>query len=146
VLLGGRTAEEVVFGELTGGAASDIEKATRIARAMVVDYGMSKLGPVYLGPLVETAEWGRSWMEPVHVSQERQAQVDREVAMIIETGSKRAHEMIIKYRKELDAVSEALLEQETLDGDEFERLVGVPKVKPKAEKKKDLKGATLATH
>jgi cell division protease FtsH len=146
VLLGGRTAEEIVFGELTGGAASDIEKATRIARAMVVDYGMSKLGPVYLGPLVETAEWGRSWMEPVHISQERQSQVDREVAMIIDTGSKRAHTMILKYRKELDRVSEALLERETLDGDEFETLMGIPKAKPRGEKKKELKGATLKTH
>jgi cell division protease FtsH len=129
VLLGGRTAEKLVFDELTGGASSDIERATRVARAMVVDYGMSELGPVHLGPQYDTSSWGRVMMEPVQLSPEVQARVDKEIARIIEDSRKVAEGILTKYRKVLDKIAEKLLEQESLDSDEFEVVVGMPKVK-----------------
>lgn len=132
VLLAGRVTEELVFHELTGGAANDIEKATRIARAMVVDYGMSKLGPVALGPQYDLSDWGRAIMEPFKVSQSKQALIDETIAEIIHEGNKTARALIEKYRKQLDAVAEALLKSESLDADEFEAIVGQPKAKQTA--------------
>ena len=129
VLLGGRTAEKLIFKELTGGASSDIERATRIARAMVVDYGMSPLGPVSFGPLYENTDYGRAGFEPPKVSEEMQAKIDHEMAGIIDLAMKKAEAMLKKYIKKLDAVAEKLLEVETLEGDEFEAIMGVKKTK-----------------
>jgi cell division protease FtsH len=130
VLLAGRMTENIVFNELTGGASSDIEKATQIARAMVVDYGMSDLGPVSLGPQYDMSDWGRAMMEPTQLSQEKQAEVDREIRRIIDKGNQLAHDTITKYKKILDAIAEALLKDESLDADEFEKVVGMKKAKP----------------
>ena len=129
VLLGGRTAEKLIFKELTGGASSDIERATRIARAMVVDYGMSPLGPVNFGSLYENTDYGRAGFEPPKVSEEMQAKVDREIALIIDQAMKKAEIMLKKYIKKLDAVAAKLLDVETLEGDEFEAIMGVKKTK-----------------
>jgi cell division protease FtsH len=134
VLLGGRVTEEVVFGELTGGASNDIEKATRIARAMVVDYGMSVLGPVAMGPQYDMGDWGRVMAEPARVSPKKQALVDETIAEIIHQGNAMAKRLITKFRKQLDSVAGALLATESLDADEFEKIVGTPKVKPMAVK------------
>lgn len=128
VLLGGRAAEILIFDDLTAGASSDIDRATRIARAMVVDYGMSALGPMNFGPQYETG-YSRSWAEPMKVSDNLQEAVDNEIRKIIDTGEKRALDLLKKYKKQLDTVSEELLEVESLDGDEFEKLMGMPKAK-----------------
>lgn len=131
VLLGGRAVEDTVFDDLTGGASSDIERATRIARAMVVDYGMDEeLGPVNYGPLYETGDYGKAMYEPSKISEHLQAKVDTAVRKYIDLGDKKAREILKKYGKQLQKVSEALLEKETLDGDEFEALVGLPKARP----------------
>lgn len=130
VLLGGRTAEKQIFHELTGGASSDIERATRIARAMVVDYGMSDLGPVNLGPQYEVGDYGRAMMEPVKLSEEMQAKVDAEVNRLISKAMKHAEELLTKHRAELDKLAKRLLEIETLETDEFESLMGAKKTKP----------------
>lgn len=131
VLLGGRTAEKLVFNELTGGASSDIDRATKVARAMVIDYGMSeKLGPVNLGPQYDTTTWGRAAMEPSKLSESKQALVDEEIASIIREAQKAAEALLKKYRTALDTVAEALLAHESLDQDEFEALIGLPKAKP----------------
>jgi cell division protease FtsH len=130
VLLGGRTAEDMVFSELTGGAASDIDKATRIARAMVVDYGMSELGPVHLGPQFDTTEWGKAIYEPTRLSPEKQAEVDGEISRIIEKAGKMAKGVLKKEREALDRLAEELLKHETVDGEDFEELVGKEKAKP----------------
>jgi len=129
VLLGGRTAEKIVFNELTGGASSDIDRATRVARAMVIDYGMSDLGPVNLGPQFDTAEWGRLYVEPTRLSEKKQAQVDEEIAKIIKEAMGVAEAIIAKERKALERVVAKLLEQESIDTDEFEELVGKTKAK-----------------
>ncbi len=122
-LLGGRAAESLVFDELTGGAASDISQATRIARQMVVDYGMSDLGPVYLGPQVETTGFGRTWVQPTEISPDMQAKVDKEVKQIVDDAFKKATDILKKNRKKLDLIANRLVEKETLEGEEFERLM-----------------------
>ncbi len=130
VLLGGRAAEELVFGELTGGAASDIEQVTRIARRMVTDLGMSEIGPLSLGPMWEDADWGRSFGAD-HVSPEMQAAVDREVKKLVDQAYKEAVALLKKHRMKLNKIAKALMDTETLDGEEFVRLMGVKKTQPK---------------
>ncbi len=130
VLMGGRAAEEVVFGELTGGAASDIERATQIARAMVVDYGMSELGPVNLGPQYDATEWGRALLEPTRLSPQMQAAVDTQISQLVQKAADRAIQILKDNRKTLDKIADKLLEQESLDTDEFEAIIGKEKAKP----------------
>ncbi len=124
-MLGGRAAEELVFDEMTAGASSDIANATRIARAMVEDFGMSDLGPINMGSQTDTDESGiPRWYEESSVSQATQEKVDNEIRKIMESARKDAMVLIKKHRKELDQVSEELLKKETLDRDEFEAIVG----------------------
>jgi len=127
VLLGGRAAEMLIFDELTAGASSDIERATRVARAMVMDFGMSELGPMQFSPQYEMADYGRVWGEPMKISETLQKQVDVEVKKFVDVGAQRALFLLKKHRTQLDAVSTALVERESLDGDEFETLMGVKK-------------------
>lgn len=127
VLLGGRAAEILVFNELTAGASSDIDRATRIARAMVMDYGMSDLGPMNFSPQYEGSNYSRAYGEPLKISDKLQEKVDAQVSTFIDQGQKRALELITKHRDRLDAVSERLLEVETIDTDEFVEIMGMPK-------------------
>lgn len=129
VLLGGRAAERLIFNELTAGASSDIDRATRLARAMVIEYGMSELGPMFFGPQYENMSYSKAYGEPYKISDTLQEKVDAEIRSIIAEGEKRAMNILKKYQKQLDIVSEKLLEVESLDGDEFATLVGVPKAK-----------------
>ncbi|MCB9801031.1 MAG: ATP-dependent metallopeptidase FtsH/Yme1/Tma family protein [Pseudomonadales bacterium] len=129
VLMGGRAAEELVFNEYTAGASSDIERATRIARAMVTEYGMSKLGPMNFSPLYESQDYGRAWGEPNRVSLTVQEQVDAETKRFLEEGYARALQILKNDRTILDAVSQKLIEQESLDADEFVKIVGKDKQK-----------------
>lgn len=117
-MLGGRSAEELVFSEMTTGAADDIEKATLLARTMVVDYGMSNLGPVSFD-----TDRSRLMYETSHISDEMQGKIDREVNRIIDQGYKKATEILSKNRKKLDEVAERLVQKETIDGDEFEKVM-----------------------
>ena len=128
VLLGGRTAELMIFNELTGGASSDIERATRIARAMVMDYGMSALGPINFNPQYEGG-WSRAYAEPVKISNEKAALVDKEVEKIIKQGQKLAEDVLTKHKQQLNDIAKELLANETVDGDDFEKIMGAPKVK-----------------
>lgn len=127
VLLGGRAAEKIVFNELTAGASSDIDRATRIARAMVTDYGMSELGAMALSPQYENSNYSRAYGDPAGISDKLQEKVDNEMAKFIKAGEERALELITKNRDKLDAISNRLLEIETVDSDEFVELMGVPK-------------------
>lgn len=121
--LGGRAAEELVYKEFTAGAASDIDRATQIARRMVVDFGMSKLGPVYLGPQVEETEYGRSWWQPSEISQNMQSKVDEEIGRIVDEAYKKSVEILGKNMKKLDVIAKRLVEHETIESDEFEKLM-----------------------
>ncbi len=131
VLLGGREAEEQFFGELTGGAASDIKKVTMIARAMVVDYGMSPLGPLNFGPQYDLDDYGRAAFEPYQISDQLRASVDAEMARLVNEAEQVTRQLIKKHAKLVHRVVERLLAVETLEAEEFETLMGVLKAKPK---------------
>lgn len=130
VMLGGRGAEHMIFGELTGGVSSDLERVTRIARAMVVDFGMSDLAPINYGPMYDYSDYGRATMEPYTPSEDVKKKVDAAVDAIVEKAWKRTLEILKKQKKPLDAVAAKLLDVESMDQDEFEKIVGA---KVKAE-------------
>ncbi len=121
--LGGRAAEELVFHELTSGASSDLQVATNIARAMVEELGMSDLGPTVMQARPQFGIWPTG--ESPQMSQDTAAKVDREVQKMIDTGYKKAKETLVKNKKVLDKVAEALLDRETLESDDFEKIVGL---------------------
>ncbi|KKT77351.1 MAG: ATP-dependent zinc metalloprotease FtsH [Microgenomates group bacterium GW2011_GWB1_44_8] len=127
-MMGGRAAEDLVFKEFTTGASSDIDQATRVARSMVMEFGMSDLGPINLGPQMELTEWGRMWNEQPQVSQQMQNRIDQEVKKIVDTAYQKAVTIIKKFRKKLDLVAEELLKKETLESEDFERIMGGAKV------------------
>lgn len=133
-MLGGRAAELLKFNEQTVGASSDIDRATRIARAMVSEYGMSELGPMHFGPQYDNEDYDKMWGEPNKVSDNLQQKVDEEIQKIIAGAVEHSLELLKKYEKELDKVAEQLLEIETLDGDQFEKIMGFDKVKPEITK------------
>ncbi len=123
MMLGGRAAEQLVFSEITTGAGNDIDKATEVARNMVMEYGMSDLGPVNYGPRQDAVNWGRAYYEQTVVSQEMQGKIDFEVHKFVQEGYETAMKILKKYRKKLDEVSLRLLEIENMDGDEFEAMM-----------------------
>ncbi len=122
--MGGRAAEQLIFKEMTSGAANDISQATRIARYMVMEFGMSDLGPVNFGPQTDVTEWGKTFYEQQSVSQEMQSAIDREVKKLLDAAYERAVMLVKKYRKDLDIVAEELIKKETLEGDDFAVLLG----------------------
>ena len=124
-LMGGRAAEDIVSGEYTTGAASDLEIASNIAREMVTQFGMSDLGPTIFTPRPQFGMWP-GMGEGSQVSPELSAKIDKEISKIIDLGYKNAKDLLTKYRNNLDKVAETLLEKETLDRDQFEKLVGKP--------------------
>jgi len=128
VTMGGRAAEKAVFNEVTTGAANDFDQATNIARAMVIEYGMSDLGPVNYGPTMDITEWGKSYFEQNNVSQAMLAKIDQEIKTILTNSYNLAIQILTKNRPLLNRVAEELLRKESLDQEEFEKIVG-PKVK-----------------
>jgi cell division protease FtsH len=129
VMLGGRAAEMLIFKEQTAGASNDIDQATRIARNMVVHFGMSKLGPMNFGSQYESEDYNRIWGEPDRPSSKMQEKVDEEMMNYIKEAEARAAALLIAHRASLDRVAENLLDKETLDADEFAKLMDVPKAK-----------------
>ena len=130
VMLGGRAAEMLVFDEQTAGASNDIERATRIARNMVVRFGMSKLGPMNFGSQYENQDYNRAWGEADKPSPKVLEQVDSEMMSFISKAEDRALLMLKKHRSQLDKVAATLLEKETLDADEFTKVMGIDKARP----------------
>ncbi|MCX7881455.1 MAG: ATP-dependent zinc metalloprotease FtsH [Patescibacteria group bacterium] len=128
VMMGGRAAEEIVFNELTTGAANDFDQATQTAKSMVVEYGMSDLGPINFGPTTDITEWGKTYFEQNPISQEMMAKIDQEIKKIISLCYQKAVEIIKEKRNLLDKVAEELIKKEALDQEEFEKIVG-PKAK-----------------
>jgi cell division protease FtsH len=123
--LGGRAAEEIIFNEITDGAKSDIERATKLARAMVTDYGMSeKLGPRTFGHKEEMVFLGREISEQRDYSEEVARMIDEEVQSIIGTAHKTARTILSKNRKKLERLAQELITKETLEGVELETLFG----------------------
>ena len=125
--LGGRAAEDMVFKDLSTGAASDLEVATHIAREMVTEYGMSDLGPINIKSQAMFGLWSRMPEEGGSISESMMTKVDTEVKNILDAANKQAIEILKKNKVKLDKVAKALLEKETLDTDEFEKLIGKKK-------------------
>jgi cell division protease FtsH len=124
VMMGGRAAEEVVFNEITTGAANDFDQATQVAKAMVVEYGMSSLGPINFGPTMDITEWGKAYYEQNTISQTMLSKIDIEIKKILDEAYKKAVSILKKQRKYLDEVAQQLIEKESLDADDFEKIVG----------------------
>ncbi len=124
MMLGGQAAERIVFNDITTGASNDIERATSIARAMVMRFGMSSLGPVTLEIQKETP------YDTDSLSPEMQAKVDNEVKKIIDEGLDEATRVLKRLRKKLDLLAEELLKQETIESEGFEKLIGPKKMLP----------------
>ena len=122
-LLGGRTAEEITFGEITTGAHNDFEKATKIARAMVTEYGMSDLGPLQFEQQSGSVFLGRDYNKPQHFSNEVANEIDMEMRKIINNCHKQAKEIITKNKDLLELIAETLLEYETLTKEPIDYLV-----------------------
>jgi cell division protease FtsH len=119
VALGGRTAEEVVFGDITTGAESDIQQLTQIARHMVGRWGMNAtIGPVAVLPQ-------EGWPRPDDVSEETQRLVDEEVRKLVVAAHDDVTRLLIEHRDQLDSLAEALLEHETLDQDDAYAAAGI---------------------
>jgi cell division protease FtsH len=127
--LGGRVAEEIVFGEITTGAGSDLNQVTQMARAMVTQYGMSdELGPRVYGQKQEMVFLGREISEQRDYSDAIAEQIDQEVRLIIDAEYKRAHTILTENRDKLDLVAKTLLDIETLEADEFVALMSGKRV------------------
>ena len=126
-MLGGRVAEEIVFDDITSGASNDIEQVTRLARSMVTRLGMSsELGPRVYGQKEEMVFLGREISEQRDYSEAVAEQIDAEVRKIVDDSYKMARKLLKKYRKQLDAVAEKLLEVETLTRTDFEAIFPPP--------------------
>ncbi len=118
--LGGRTAEELIFGDVTTGAANDLRRVTELARDMVTRYGMSdKLGPMTFGRKEELVFLGKEIGEQRDYSEAVAQEIDAEVSRIVQEAHDRAREVLKKYSETLDRIAEELIEVETLDADEF---------------------------
>jgi len=122
-MLGGNVAETLVFGDTTTGSSNDIEKATSLARAMVTQYGMSeKLGPLAFGKKEEMVFLGREISEQRNYSDEVAAKIDAEVREIIDRAYDRATVALTEHREVLDRLAALLIENETIEAEEFEAL------------------------
>jgi len=122
--LGGRAAEEIVFGEVTTGASNDLEKVTDTAKRMVMRYGMSdKLGPRVLGRAGDMPFLGREMGHEPDYSDEVAREIDDEVRRIIEEGYELALRVLREHLDDLHRISQILIERETIDKDQFVRLL-----------------------
>ena len=122
--LGGRAAEEIVFGEITTGASNDIEKVTATAKSMVMRFGMSeKLGPRVFGHDTTQPFLGRSMGSEPDYSDEIAREIDDEIRRIVENAHQSARDILSEHREDLDRISKILLERETIDAKEFDALL-----------------------
>jgi cell division protease FtsH len=125
--MGGYAAEQMVFSEITTGPHSDLEIASNIARDIVTRYGMSeKVGPTVFGERQELVFLGKEIGREKNYSEEIARLIDREVRRFIDTGLKRARDIVHKRRAKLDAIAKRLIEKETIEREEFEGLMASP--------------------
>ena len=119
-LLGGRAAEELIFHEITTGASSDLDRVTKLARAMVTQYGMSeKLGPLTFGRKDELVFLGRELGEQRNYSEEIARQIDREIQALVDEAYRTAKEIVTTHRDKLVTIAERLVAEETIDSVAF---------------------------
>ena len=143
MLLGGRVAEELIVGDITTGAANDIERATKVARQMVTEYGMSDIiGPLTLGQKQHEVFLGRDFQSQPDYSDQVAFEIDNEVRRLIDDAHDEALEILQDNRPKLDELASLLVERETLEREEVERFLSdIPK---RPQRDKSVRGAGLA--
>jgi len=139
VILGGRVAEELIFGDITSGASDDIGKATKLARRMVTEWGMSdKLGPLTFGHKEELVFLGRDLGEQRNYSEEVAGEIDQEVHRLVDTAYQRAKKILTERREKLVQLAEYLKTEETIEGWQMDAVINSPdgKLPPVPERPK----------
>jgi cell division protease FtsH len=143
MLMGGRVAEEIVAGDITTGAANDIERATKVARAMVTEYGMSDaIGPRTLGQKQGEVFLGRDWGSTPDYSDRVAFEIDQEVRQLIDEAHDVALDILTEQRAKLDALADLLVEHETLDREEVAKFFA--EVEKRSPREADVRSAGLA--
>ena len=139
IMMGGRVAEEIVFNHKTTGAGNDIERATELARSMVTEWGMSEeFGPLNFSSGKQEVFLGRDFSSSSQLSEDTSKRIDAEIRRIVTEQYQRATDILKAHRKELEVVSEALLEHETIDGNDIDTLLRGEKIdRPIAAQKKN---------
>lgn len=128
-LMGGYTAENLVFGEVTTGASNDLREATELARRLVMEYGMSRLGPITFGKREGLVFLGKEITEQRNFSEEVAEKIDKEVERIIKEAQLNAKRILMSKRGLLDKIAQKLIKQETIERREFEELIKQEKAK-----------------
>ncbi|TSC94677.1 MAG: cell division protease FtsH [Parcubacteria group bacterium Licking1014_1] len=123
-LLGGYCAEKIKFGEMTTGASNDLTRASDLARKLIKEYGMSSLGPISFGEKEELVFLGKEISEQRNYSERVASKIDEEVERFIRNAEKSATEIITKRKELLDKIAKTLIEKETIEREEFEKLIG----------------------
>ena len=139
VLLGGYCAERLKFGEITTGASNDLERCSELARKLVKEYGMSSLGPISFGEKEELVFLGKEISEQRNYSEKVATQIDEEVAKFIKQAEEQAKKILTKKKNLLEKIAQVLIEKETIEKEEFERLIKQKKIeitKPLKKKEK----------
>lgn len=121
--LGGRVAEEIVFGDITNGASGDIKQASKLARKMVCDWGMSELGPIAFGENQDHIFLGKEIARSEHISEKTAELIDKQIENIINSQLNRARNIIRSKRTELDLIAAELLLRETIDGSDVYKIL-----------------------
>lgn len=130
MLLGGYVAEKIKFGEITTGAADDLEKVSKMARNLVTKYGMSSLGPISFGKNESFPFLGVEKQEEKNYSEKVATKIDMEVDKFLKEAEEKAIKTLKKKRKSLDKIAKVLIEKETIEKEEFEKLAGEKPSKP----------------
>lgn len=123
-LLGGLSAERLMFGEMSTGASNDLEKASELARRIVKQYGMSSLGPIVFGDREEMVFLGKEISEQRNYSEAVATRIDKEVEDIIRGAEKKAMDIVTKKQSLLEKIAKTLIEKETIEREEFEKIMG----------------------
>jgi len=122
-LLGGYSAEKMIFKEVTTGASNDLRKATELARKLVMEYGMSKLGPIAFGKKTELVFLGKELGEQRNFSEKKAAQIDKEVERLIKESEKKAQKILKDNKDLLKEIAGILIRKETIERQEFEKII-----------------------
>jgi cell division protease FtsH len=136
ILLGGRVAESIVFDEITSGASNDIERATKIARKMVCELGMSdEIGPLHLGDDNQTVFLGKEFNTRTDISEDTAKKIDKEIKDLVDNAYKKAMQILNDNRENLEKFARILLERETINANEFQDLLAGKELSPLPPKK-----------
>jgi len=123
VFFGGYVAEKMIFNEITTGASNDLKEATELARKLIMEYGMSKLGPITFAKEGEMIFLGREISERREYSEEIAFQIDKELISFIKDAEATAKKILIQKRNILEKIAKKLIEKETIEKEEFDKLI-----------------------